>query len=212
MKIVIADISHIRFAKDICQTIEASATQRGTGIARRTEEYIISKLENNNAVVAFENEKFAGFCYIEKWDHGNYVAHSGLIVHPDFRNRGLAKKIKKKIFDYSLEKYPDAKIFGITTGLAVMKINSDLGYKPVTFSELTDDAKFWAGCQTCTNYEILKKKEHKMCLCTGMLYDPKRTENIEFEGTHIQKHPYNRKVWKRLKNIKQALFLKNKKK
>lgn len=205
MKIVIADISHINFAQDICDTIETSASQRGTGIARRTVEYITTKLENNNAVIAYEGDKFAGFCYIEKWDHGKYVAHSGLIVHPDFRNLGLAKKIKKKIFDYSLEKYPNAKIFGITTGLAVMKINSDLGYKPVTFSELTDDEKFWAGCQTCTNYEILKQKEQKMCLCTGMLYIPKKAR-IQENKDH--KHPYNKKVWTRLKNIKQALFLK----
>lgn len=215
MKIVIADISHIRFAKDICETIEASATQRGTGIARRSIEYIITKLENNNAVIAFENDKLAGFCYIEKWDHGKYVAHSGLIVHPDYRNQGLAKKIKKKIFDHSLEKYSNAKIFGITTGLAVMKINSELGYKPVPFSELTNDTKFWAGCQTCTNYDILKLKEHKMCLCTGMLYNPKEEEEEGAEaaktGHKIHEHPYNKKVWTRLKNIKQALFLKNKK-
>jgi hypothetical protein len=207
MRIVIADISHIRFAQDICDTIAASATQRGTGIAKRTVEYIITKLENNNAVIAFDGEKLAGFCYIERWDHGKYVAHSGLIVHPDYRNQGLAKKIKKKIFDYSLEKFPDAKIFGITTGLAVMKINSDLGYKPVPFSELTDDANFWAGCETCTNYEILKSKEHKMCLCTGMLYNPKKEEIIEQK---IHEHPYDKKVWTRLKNIKQALFLKKK--
>ena len=205
MKIVIADISHIRYAQDICDTIENSASQRGTGIARRTVEYITAKLKNNNAVIAIEGDKFAGFCYIEKWDHGKYVAHSGLIVHPDFRNRGLAKKIKKKIFDYSLEKFPEAKIFGITTGLAVMKINSELGYKPVPFSELTDDKKFWAGCQTCTNYEILKLKEQKMCLCTGMLYNPKKEEILQKE---IHKHPYDKKVWTRLKNIKQALFLK----
>jgi len=212
MKIVIADISHIRFAQVICDTIELSATQRGTGIARRTIEYITTKLENNNAVVAFEGDKFAGFCYIERWDHGKYIAHSGLIVHPDFRNKGLAKKIKKKIFDYSLEKFPEAKIFGITTGLAVMKINSDLGYKPVPFSELTDDTKFWEGCQPCTNYEILKLKNHKMCLCTGMLYNPLKKENTEQQETKTHEHPYNKKVWTRLKNIKQTLFLKNKKK
>ena len=208
MKIVIADSSHIKFAKDICETIESSASQRGTGIAKRSKEYIINKLNNNNAVIAYEGNKFAGFCYIEKWDHGKYVVHSGLIVHPDFRNRGLAKKIKKKIFDYSLKKFPNAKIFGITTGLAVMKINSDLGYKPVPFSELTDDANFWAGCQTCTNYKILIEKEHKMCLCTGMLYDPEKEKNTNKK----HKHPYNKRVWTRLKNIKQALFLKKKKK
>ena len=208
MDIIIADSSHNKYANIICETIETSAEQRGTGIAKRTPEYIITKLENKNAIIALDGDTFAGFCYIECWGHGKYVAHSGLIVHPNYRKLGLAKKIKKKIFNYSLEKYPDAKIFGITTGLAVMKINSDLGYKPVTFSELTDDANFWAGCQTCTNYEILKSKEHKMCLCTGMLHDPKKGEN----KTEIHEHPYNKRIWKRLKNIKQTLFLKNKKK
>ncbi|AOW20430.1 GNAT family N-acetyltransferase [Urechidicola croceus] len=205
MKIVIANISHSKYANIICETIETSAQQRGTGIAKRTPEYILTKLENKNAVIALEGDKFAGFCYIEVWSHNKYVAHSGLIVHPDFRNQGLAKEIKKRIFDYSLEKYPEAKIFGITTGLAVMKINSDLGYKPVTFSELTDDPKFWAGCQTCTNFEILKSKEFKMCLCTGMLYDPNK--NISKKTIH--EHTYDNKVWTRLKNIKQTLFLKN---
>ncbi|GAB1308831.1 GNAT family N-acetyltransferase [Urechidicola sp. KH5] len=204
MDIVIANSTHNSYAEIICDTIAESAKQRGTGIAKRTPEYIKSKLEKSNAVIALDGNKFAGFCYIESWQHGKFVAHSGLIVHPDFRNTGLAKQIKKFIFDYSLQKYPDSKIFGITTGLAVMKINSDLGYKPVTFSELTDDEKFWAGCQTCTNYEILKMKEHKMCLCTGMLYDPKK----EYKTLTEQKHPYNKKVWTRLKNIKQSLFLK----
>jgi hypothetical protein len=206
MDIIIADSSHNKYATIICETIETSAQERGTGIAKRTPEYIITKLENKNAIIALDGDTFAGFCYIECWGHGKYVAHSGLIVHPEYRKLGLAKKIKKKIFDYSLEKYPNAKIFGITTGLAVMKINSELGYKPVTFSELTDDANFWAGCQTCTNYEILKSKEHKMCLCTGMLHDPKK--NVTKVKDH--EHPYNKKIWQRLKKIKQTLFLKNK--
>ncbi|MBU7570170.1 MAG: GNAT family N-acetyltransferase, partial [Flavobacterium sp.] len=176
-----------------------SALLRGTGIAKRSPEYIQKKMENNDAIIALENGKFAGFCYIESWEHGQFVANSGLIVHPDFRHLGLAKKIKKKVFEYSQEKYPGAKIFGITTGLAVMKINSDLGYKPVPFSELTTDPTFWAGCKGCTNYDILERKEFKMCLCTGMLYDPenKKTEEVKF----------NKKVLTRLKQIKQT-FLK----
>ncbi|RAV30161.1 GNAT family N-acetyltransferase [Sinomicrobium soli] len=205
MDIVIADKSHIRYASLICDTIEASAKVRGTGIAKRTPEYIISKIENGNAVIALEGDKFAGFCYIEAWGHEKFVANSGLIVHPDFRNMGLAKKIKKTIFDHSRQKYPDAKIFGITTGLAVMKINYELGYRPVTFSELTDDPTFWKGCQTCKNYDILQRTQQKMCLCTGMMYDPEEKEKAE------EKHPYNSKVLQRLKNIKQNLFLKNKK-
>jgi len=208
MDIIIADKSHSCYANIICETIAASAEQRGTGIAKRTPEYIIKKLENKNAVIALAGDKFAGFCYIEAWGHEKFVANSGLIVHPDFRNLGLAKKIKKVIFDYSKEKYPEAKIFGITTGLPVMKINYELGYKPVTFSELTDDPQFWAGCQTCKNIDILTRTERKMCLCTGMLYDPAK----KVVAKKDQKHPYNQKVLERLKNIKQTIFLKKRKK
>ncbi len=202
IKIVVTQEEHYRFAEEICETIETSAKLRGTGIAKRTPDYIQKKMENQDAIIALVDGKFAGFCYIESWQHGKFVAHSGLIVHPDFRNHGLAKKIKSKVFDYSLKKYPDAKVFGITTGLAVMKINSDLGYKPVPFSELTTDPSFWNGCQTCTNYDILKSKDNKMCLCTGMLYDPKEKQKIP------PRHPFNVKVLNRLNKIKEALFLK----
>lgn len=202
ISIIITQEEHYKYSQEICETIELSALLRGTGIAKRTPEYIQKKMESKDAVIALDNGKFAGFCYIESWEHGKYVAHSGLIVHPDYRNLGLAKKIKSFVFDYSLEKYPDAKIFGITTGLAVMKINSDLGYKPVPFSELTTDPTFWAGCKTCTNFEILQSKDNKMCLCTGMLYDPKE------KPKDLTEHPFNVRVLNRLKSIKEALFLK----
>jgi hypothetical protein len=201
ISIIIAQEEHFKYAQIICDTIESSALMRGTGIAKRTPEYIQKKMENKDAVIALDNGVFAGFCYIESWQDSNYVAHSGLIVHPDYRNLGLAKKIKSKVFDYSLQKYPNAKVFGITTGLAVMKINSEIGYKPVPFSELTTDPSFWKGCQTCTNYEILKSKDNKLCLCTGMLFDPKDKPKVP------PKHPFNVRVWNRLKKIKQALFL-----
>ena len=201
ISIVTAQEEHYQYAQKICDTIELSALLRGTGIAKRTPEYIQKKMETKDAVIALENGKFAGFCYIESWQHGQFVAHSGLIVHPDYRNHGLAKKIKTFVFTYSQQKYPGAKVFGITTGLAVMKINSDLGYKPVPFSELTNDPTFWAGCKTCTNFEILKSKEYKMCLCTGMLYDPAEKPKIP------PKHDFNVRIWNRLKKIKQALFL-----
>lgn len=202
MKIVTTNSSHNKYAKVICDTIADSAKVRGTGIAKRSPEYVIQKIESGNAVIALEGDKFAGFCYIETWSNKTYVVHSGLIVHPDFRNLGLAKKIKKKVFDHSKEMYPNAKIFGITTGLAVMKINADLGYKPVTFSELTTDTAFWDGCKACRNHDILTRNDHKMCLCTGMLHDPKAEK---------EEITLNKKVWNRLKRIKQALFLKKKK-
>ncbi|OMP31516.1 MULTISPECIES: GNAT family N-acetyltransferase [Mangrovimonas] len=203
MKIVIADKSHAVYAPLICETISESAKVRGTGIAKRTPEYIITKMENGNAVIALDGDKFVGFCYIEAWGHGKFVANSGLIVHPDYRGLGMAKKIKAKIFEHSRTKFPDAKVFSITTGLAVMKMNSELGYKPVTFSELTDDQTFWNGCQTCKNYDVLQRTEQKMCLCTGMLYDPKK--QVE------EKKQIKTKVYKRLKSIKENLFLKKEK-
>lgn len=207
MEIVIANKSHAVYAQIICDTIEESAKVRGTGIAKRTPEYIITKMENGNAVIALEGDTFAGFCYIEAWSHGKFVANSGLIVHPDFREQGLAKKIKHKVFEHSRAKFPDAKVFSITTGLAVMKMNSELGYKPVPFSELTTDQTFWKGCQTCKNYDILQRTEQKMCLCTGMLYDPVFEKKKELEIK-----PVKEKVFHRLKRLKQSMFLKKEEK
>ncbi|WP_299322302.1 GNAT family N-acetyltransferase [uncultured Maribacter sp.] len=204
MNLIVANESHFKYAQDICDTIADSAKVRGTGIAKRTPEYIQRKLSNGNAILALDGEKFAGFCYIEIWGHEKFVANSGLIVHPDYRGQGLAKRIKAKIFDLSREKFPDAKIFGITTGLAVMKINNDLGYKPVTFSELTDDPEFWKGCQTCKNFDILTRTEQKMCLCTGMLYDGATKKKTE------DSNEMNGKAFTRLKSIKESLFLKKK--
>ncbi len=202
MEIVVANSSHIKFAGIISETIAESAKVRGTGIALRSPDYIIKRMQNGNAIIAIEDDAFAGFCYIEVWDHKRYVANSGLIVHPDFRNRGLARQIKQKVFELSRTKFPEAKIFGITTGLAVMKLNHELGYKPVTFSELTRDPEFWKGCQTCKNFDVLTRTDKKMCLCTGMLYDPKKQED--------SKEKLNSKAFKRLQRIKEQLFLKKK--
>lgn len=204
MEIVIANKSHLVYAAIICDTIAESAKVRGTGIAKRTPEYVSTKMENGNAVIALDGDTFAGFCYIEAWSHGKFVANSGLIVHPDYREQGLAKKIKQKVFEHSKAKFPEAKIFSITTGLAVMKMNSELGYKPVTFSELTTDQTFWNGCQTCKNYDVLQRTEQKLCLCTGMLYDPKKASE--------EKKPIKSKVFQRLKQMKQNMFLKKEKK
>ena len=142
-------------------------------IAKRSPDYIKLKMEQDKAVIALTAEgQWVGFCYIESWEHEKFVANSGLIVAPEFRKSGVATEIKRKVFALSRKKYPDAKIFGLTTGLAVMKINSDLGYEPVTYNQLTTDEQFWKGCQSCVNYEILKSKERKNCMCTAMLFDP----------------------------------------
>ena len=179
--IEVACEKHCTYAEEICREMEESAKIRGTGIAKRSPEYVRKKMCEGKAVIALDEEyHFAGFSYIESWSHESFVANSGLIVNPEYRKSGLARQIKKKIFELSRKKFPDAKIFSITTSLAVMKLNSEIGYKPVTFSELTDDEVFWKGCEACVNYDILQRNNRKMCLCTGMLYDPARNEKFNF--------------------------------
>lgn len=193
------------YSQIITDEMEASAKARGTGIAKRSPEYVAQKIEEGKAVIAVTRDgAWVGFCYIETWSHGEYVANSGLIVSPAFRKTGVAKAIKQRIFALSREKYPDAKIFGLTTGLAVMKINSDLGYEPVTYSELTQDEAFWAGCKSCVNHDILMSKDRKNCLCTAMLFDPKDHYEPEETKEHFSK---KKKVYERLLQWKQNRFL-----
>jgi hypothetical protein len=193
------------YAKTITDEMESSAKARGTGIAKRSPEYVSQKINEGKAVIAVTTDgTWVGFCYIETWE-GEYVANSGLIVSPQFRKTGVAKAIKQRVFQLSREKYAEAKIFGLTTGLAVMKINSDLGYQPVTYSELTQDEKFWAGCKNCVNYDILMSKDRKNCLCTAMLYDPKDHYQPQETKEHFAKKS---RVYERLMRLKQSRFLK----
>ena len=165
-----------RYIKDIQSVIEGAAGKDGTGIAMRSAAYLREKIVSGKAVIALQGRKFAGFCYIESWEDKKFVANSGLVVAPEFRGFGLAAEIKQKAFILSTRLFPGAKIFGLTTSPAVMKINSDLGYRPVTFRELTTDGEFWQGCKTCRYFDILERTNRQYCLCTGMLLDPQRDE------------------------------------
>ncbi|MEO6582877.1 MAG: GNAT family N-acetyltransferase [Ferruginibacter sp.] len=193
------------YAQVITGEMESSAKARGTGIAKRTPDYVAKKIEEGKAVIAVApGGQWVGFCYIEVWGHEKFVANSGLIVSPAFRKTGVAKRIKQLIFQLSREKYPEAKIFGLTTGLAVMKINSDLGYEPVTYSELTDDESFWAGCKSCVNFDILVSKDRKNCMCTAMLYDPKDHYEPEETAADFSKQS---KVYERFMRVKQSRLI-----
>lgn len=206
-RVIVADESHASFAEMICDEMAESAKARGTGIAKRSPDYIVQKIKEGKAVIALTKEgEWAGFCYIETWE-GEYVANSGLIVAPRFRKSGLARAIKHRIFTLSRTKYPEAKIFGLTTGLAVMKINSELGYEPVTYSELTQDESFWAGCKSCINYDILMSKGRKNCLCTAMLYDPKDHYEPEETSKYFDEHKsvFERLIkWKFLRSFRSS--------
>ena len=201
----VADSNDTSYAIAITDEMENSAKARGTGIAKRSPDYIEKKITEGKAVIAVTTDgTWVGFCYIEAWGHEQFVANSGLIVAPAFRKSGVAKQIKRRIFDLSKEKYPHAKIFGLTTGLAVMKINSELGYEPVTYSELTGDEEFWAGCKSCVNFDILMSKDRKNCMCTAMLYDP--ADHREPEETK-EDFKTNSKIYERLMEIRQSRLL-----
>ena len=185
-----------KYAELIVKLIYESALQRGTGIAKRSPEYIAQKITGGKAVVALHGDRLVGFSYIESWGHGDFVATSGLIVDPEYRHLGLAGAIKTKTFELARLRFPFAKLFSITTSLPVMKLNSRMGYKPVTFSELTDDEEFWQGCQGCKNYDILQRNGRRMCLCTGMLFDPKQPLPADKRA-----NPYMIKVRNRIKRL-----------
>jgi hypothetical protein len=172
-EVTVAGNPHLCFAPAIALEMESSAKVRGTGISKRSPQFIQQKMLDGKAVIALSSDnQWAGFAYIESWENGRFVSNSGLIIHPEFRNQGLARSIKGKIFQLSRKKFPGAKIFGLTTSQAVMKINSELNYEPVVYSEITGDDKFWEGCKSCVNHSILLSKNRKNCLCTAMLFDP----------------------------------------
>ena len=174
----VAGEQHLGYIPEILQTIEDATKVRGTGIAKRNPEYIASKMREGKAIIALHGSLFAGFCYIESWEHERYVATSGLIVLPAYRGHGLAGAIKIAAFHLARRKFPAAKMFGLTTSLAVMRINSSLGFTPVTFTELTADQAFWKGCESCQYYDVLQRSGNKNCLCTGMIFDPAPKQKV----------------------------------
>ena len=205
----VANENHLTLADTICEEMEQSAKARGTGIAKRSPVYLMEKMTEGKAIIATTNTgEWVGFCYIETWEHGKFVANSGLIVHPAHRKSGIATRIKAEAFKLSRTKYPHAKIIGLTTSLAVMKINSELGYEPVTFSELPADDAFWKGCSSCVNYDILSRTNRKHCLCTGMLYEP---EKVQQKPAEKEPEPWDfikeSKLYERWMRIKQRILL-----
>ena len=172
IQVLVAGPEHEVYVDTILQTIADAAKVRGTGIAKRTHEYLATKMKEAKAVIALCDNQFAGFSYIETWGNKRYVTTSGLIVHPDFQGHGVAKRIKDMTFSLARTRWPHAKIFSLTSGAAVMKMNTELGYQPVTFADLTDDEAFWRGCEGCVNVDVLHRTGRKYCICTAMLYDP----------------------------------------
>lgn len=200
VKIIVADESHLSYVDTILSTIEAAAKVRGTGIAKRDPEYVKKKIMEGKAVIALYGDEFAGFSYIETWGNKKYVTTSGLIVPEKFRGLGLARRIKHKTFSLARERWPDAKIFSLTSGAAVMKLNTALGYLPVTFADLTDDEEFWKGCKGCVNYDVLQRTGRRYCICTGMLFDPKQKMCMDAAKRELKNE--KKSFWKKLFSIR----------
>jgi hypothetical protein len=197
--VMVADESHEKYVDTILETIEAAAKVRGTGIAKRSHEYIAQKMREGKVIIALAGDEFAGFSYIESWGNKQFVATSGLIVVDKFRNHGLAKRIKHAAFRLARLRWPKAKLFSLTSGSAVMKMNTELGYFPVTFADLTDDEAFWRGCNGCVNHDVLTRTQRKYCICTAMLFDPGDERCLLLEklcGTLTKKEARKRKTIK----------------
>ena len=189
IEIMVADERHIAYVDTILDTIAKAAKVRGTGIAKRDPEYVKMKIREGKAVISLCGDDFAGFSYIETWENKKYVTTSGLIVPEKYRGRGLARRIKHVTFTLARKRWPEAKIFSLTSGAAVMKLNTALGYLPVTFADLTEDESFWKGCQGCVNYDVLQRTDRRYCICTGMLFDPKEPMCVEAAERELAKDP-----------------------
>lgn len=175
----VATSADAKYAEEIVAETQSSALLRGSGISKRTRPSIVEKMNAGKAVIAVTAAgEWVGFSYFESWEKDTFISNSGLIVAPKFRNSGVAKSIKNRIFSLSRRIYPDAKIFSITSGAAIMKMNNQLGFEPVTFAQITQDPAFWEGCKSCINYSILESKNRSNCLCTAMLFSPEHIDQI----------------------------------
>ena len=178
----------ILYSEEIHQMYKEEAARGDIGLAVRSVSYLNRVISEGKGVFAFYENELAGFCYIETWEHEQYLANSGLIVIPGLRGMGIAKKIKKEAFQLSRKLFPQAKLFGLTTHSAVMGINAELDYIPVTYAQLTQDPLFWKGCESCQNYDILTRTGMKDCLCTAMIFNPEKTHRHDKEKQlHQQK-------------------------
>src|SRR5262249_18612440 len=110
----IANERDIQYTEIIIEQI-AESVKENTGICKRSAELINQKIKEGNAVIAVStNFEWAGFCYIQEWDNGKFVSSCGLIVSPHCRKTNVARKIKEKIFELAVQKYPSSKLFGLT--------------------------------------------------------------------------------------------------
>lgn len=171
---IIVRLAHAQdhgFVQNIITEIEKASKIKGTGICKRDPALIIQKITEGNAVIAVTRSgTWVGFCYIQAHDDGRFVSSCALVVSPCFRKLRVATRIKKHVLALAKNKYPAAKIFGLTTSPAVMQINKELQYEEVSYDAITQSDSFWQSCRSCENYHTLLTNEGKKCLCKAMMY------------------------------------------
>jgi ribosomal protein S18 acetylase RimI-like enzyme len=161
-----ADIGLSQTASDLI----ASASDE-FDIARRHPEFLEAKIQSGQAVFALDDHDLVGFGYFSDWDYGRFVSHSGLIVKPEYRGRGLGRRLKLALLKASRQQFPHAVLMSLTTSPEVKAMNLKLGFQVVPIEELTTDAAFWAGCKSCCRYTETLAKGLKCC-CEGMVLRP----------------------------------------
>jgi hypothetical protein len=160
-----------RFVQNIITEIEIASQIKGTGICKREPAFISQKITEGNAVMAVTpSGAWAGFCYIQPHDNGQFVSSCALVISRNFRNRGIASQIKAQVLALAKNKYPAARIFGLTTSHVVERINAQLNYVEVSYAEVTQADTFWQSCRSCENYQLLLQQDKKKCLCKAMVY------------------------------------------
>lgn len=173
VRILPATTEHLRYVPAIVQLIEDASNEPGAALAKRSAEYVTSKIEHGFAVIALtEDDKVVGFQCLSPWEGDKFVSHSALVVHPNFRRQGLSREIKGQIVELTRKKFPEAIMFGITLSPSVMSLNTAHGFRPVGYDSLTKDDAFWKGCETCPYHDVLLKMQRTVCLCTALRLDP----------------------------------------
>jgi len=171
--------SDLQFVPSVASAIDDEVAAGAIGIARRSAADLASRIRTGEAIIALAAEAtsdhapagadWAGFCYVAAWEEGRFVSTSGLIVAPQHRGRGLAKRLKERALELAAERYPGAIAFGLSTSSAVARINEELGFRAASYSALPADSAFWDGCRTCPLHADLVANERRTCHCRAVI-------------------------------------------
>lgn len=161
------------FAEVAARLIDQAAGEHD--IARREPGFLRSKLVSGRAALGLVGDELVAFGYWSEWEEGRFVSHSGLVVSPAYRGRGLGRRLKLVLFDSSRSRFPEATLMSLTSSEAVKALNRSLGFRVVPLERLTTDPAFWKGCETCRNVAEVRARGSRCC-CEAMILEPRRAD------------------------------------